>query len=722
MGKYSEMLLNPADEAEQPKQKYASILEPQEVKETGITSEGLAVGVSTDFPIIRDQAVETPASGVDAAEVATMVEANFVDNPKAQMAIYAADRFPNEPLEQSVKRYKIVDDKVAFTTGEKLADGQFKYYFEKPSGLKGMAEKFIAAIPSHGPEVVLSTALGVGGATVGGTVGNLPGAMGGASLGAGLGAAGGEGYRKTIGNLFFDEPQSVEGNVKDMTKAYLGGAASEFVGVPAGRAFGKLLTRKTVQDIAELDKTQTQSLIDLAKSKGIDLTPAESSGLQSLISRQELLRDLPSSADVIQNFLKLRSSQVQKSVLEMLEELAPRVKSPERGYRGGIEGATAKLEQLELKRGRKSSPIYKKAYTEQKEPVDIDPVIAVLDDWKNIGAKDDLVGGATKEQTDLIDDLMNELRQNPVQDGVQLPPVSKTSLEALHQVKLKIDKKLLALEESPSAKEKFDKAILLDVKEELLNQMKKVSPTYDKARAMHAKHSKPIDEFMKTFASDIGKLDQKKARRVGSILFGSTSSPLEIKAARSMINSIDPKAWNGVVRSYLEEVFNKGMKDSAIGATGNIGGAYRKAVFGSKDARRRLRAALTPSQYAGVKDLMTVLEATGRAFKQQSNTMPRQVAKEAMEAEAEGIVRMADVAATPTKVTGKMLETLRTLSLADYARKQAKLLTDPESMHDLSRLAPILRELSPREKAFFPAISSALGVILRQAIEDDVDE
>ena len=693
-----------------------------EASESGLTSEGLATGVSTDFPIIRDQAVETPAQGVDAADVATMVKANFVDDPKTQMAIYAADRFPDVPLAQAVKRYKVVDNKVAFTTGEKLADGQFKYYFEKPSSLKGMSERFIAAIPSHGPEVVMSSILGTAGFFSGGTVGGPPGAYGGAMIGGGTGAAGGEGYRKTIGNLFFDEPQTVKGNVEDMSAAYLGGTFGEAVGVPGGLLFRKMLTRKTVQDIAELDKTQTQSLIDLAKSKGIDLTPAESSGLQSLISRQELLRDLPASADVIQNFLKLRSEQVQRATLDMFEDLAPKVRSPERGYRGGIEGAQNKLEQLELKRHRKSSHKYKEAFSEQKEPVDIDPVIAKLDEWQTIGTKEGLEGGATREQATMIDDIMGELRQNPVQDGIELPPVTKGSLEALHQVKLKLDKMIEAIPESPSAKQKFDEVILTDVKKELLKQMKKASPKYDEARALHAKHSKPIDAFKGTFASDIGGLDIKKARRVGSILFGATSSPTEIKAARSMINSIDPNAWNGVVRSYLEEVFNKGLKDSSIGAIGNIGGNYRKAIFGSDEARRRLRAALTPRQYSGVKDLMTVLEATGKAFKQQSNTMPRQVAKEAMEAEAEGVVRMADAILTPTQVTGKALETLRTLSLADYARKQAKLLTDPESMHDLSRLAPILRELSPREKAFFPAISSALGVILRQAIEDDVDE
>ena len=688
-------------------------------RQTGITSEGQAVGVSKDFPIEIDQAVKTPTSTVDAADIGTMVKANFVDDPKTQMAIYASDRFPDEPIDKAVQRYKEVDGKVAFTTGEKLADGQLKYYFEKPDSIGGKVEKFIAAIPAYGPEAVMSAIGGMGGfvsgTATGGPLAPVTGPAGGIT-GAALGAAGGEGYRKTIGGLFFDEPQTVKGNIKSMKESAKAGAIGEVVGLGMGAGWNTFLTKKVVRDIADLDQGATDTLLNMAKSQGIDLTPAEATGLQSLISRQELLRDLPASADVIQKFLKTRNEQVQKAVLNMFSDLAPKVKSPERAYRGGIEAANRKLEQLTTRRHKKTSNLYKKAFAEQKTPVDVKPVMEKLQGWKDIGTGGDLVGGATKEQASMIDNIISELTvESPVAGMGQ---VQKNSVEALHQVKLKIDKMIDAIPESPSAKQKFDDRILSDVKKSLLAQMKKASPEYDEARALYAKLSGPVDEFKKTFAADIGSLDPKKAKRVGTILFSETSSPLEIRHAKSMISSLDPEAWNGVVRGYLEQVFNRGLKDSSIGAEGNIGGMYRKAIFGSKDARSKLRAALSPQQYRSVSDLMTVLEATGKAFKQQSNTMPRQVAKETMEVEAEGLLRIADIAATPTQATGKLLQSLRTLSLEDYARKQAKMLTSPTAMVDLKKAGRLLKELSPREKGFLPALNAGLAVILEQNIDE----
>ena len=685
-------------------------------QQTGVTSEGLAVGVSKDSPIEIDQAVKTPTATVDAADVGTMVKANFVDDPKTQMAIYASDRFPDEPIDSAMKRYKEVNGKVAFTTGEKLADGQLKYYFEKPDSLGGKVEKFIAAIPSHGPEAIMSAIGGMAGFTSGTAAGGpMLGAAGGVS-GATVGAAGGEAYRKTIGGLLFDEPQTVKGNLESIYESGKAAAIGEVVGLGVGAGWNKFLTKKVVADIGNLDEGATNALMSMAKKHGIDLTPAEATGLQSLISRQELLRDLPASADRIQKFLNTRSDQVRKAALNLFEDIAPKVKSPERAYRGGIEAANRKHEQLILRRHSKTNRIYKEAFSEQKNPADLKPVIDKLEGWRNIGTKEDLVGGATKEQEAMIDNILSELTvESPVAGMGQ---TNKTSVEALHQVKLKIDKMIDAIPESPSAKQKFDDRILNDVKKSLVAQMGKASPKYEKARALFEKLSGPIDEFSKTFAKDIGSLDPKKAKRVGAILFGETSSPLEIKHARSMISSVDPQAWNGVVRGYLEQVFNKGLKDSSIGATGNIGGMYRKAIFGNKDVRSKLRAALTPQQYKGVSDLMTVLEATGKAFKQQSNTMPRQVAKESMEAESTALLSIVDIAATPTQPLNAMVKTLRTLSLEDYARKQAAILTSPTALADLKKAGSLLKELSPREKGFLPALMSGMSVIIEQNLDE----
>jgi hypothetical protein len=717
MGKYSIESLIDRQEDPQLVEKYGPGYSEKNLGNelTGLTPEGQVVGTGA-YPAEIEQAVKTPTPTVDAASLGSMIKSNFADDPKTQMAIFAADRFPDVPLQDAMSRYKMVDGKVAFTTGEKLKDGQLKYYFEKPSDAWGKAEKFIAAIPAYGPEVVMSTILGFGGAVAGGASPVPGGAAALGATGAALGAAGGEGLRKTIGGALFDEPQTLEGNVESMGKSAAWAAAGEGFGAAIGGLVNKFARRRTVRDLENLDQPSIDSLSALAEQQGIQLTPAELTGLQSLISRQELLRDLPASEDVMKNFLKIRDEQVQRAVLGMFQDLAPAAKSPTRAFKRGIQTAHEKTQLLEARRGVRTNKIYEDAFNNQKAPVNVRPVIEKLNEWRSIGTKVDpnnpLAGGATREQEIMIDGLLSELTTTSPTAGMGQVP--KDSLKSLHQVKIKIDKMIDAIPESPTAKQKFDNVILNEVKTSLLEQMKIASPRYDEARSLYHKLSKPIDAIKDTFAGDIGKLDPKNSNQVGEILFGKDSNPVEVKHARSVISSVDPEAWNGVVRGYMEGFFNKGLKDSSVGAVGNTGGNYRKAMFGSVHSRNMLRAALTPQQYKGVSDVMSVLEATGRAFKPQSATPARQTAKEEMGVEATGVVDALQLVTQPTSPFASMLKGYRTLSMGDYARANAEMITSPTGLAELRKIGRQLTELTPENKAFIPTVGAGLALIMEQ--------
>jgi hypothetical protein len=90
-----------------------------------------------------------------------------------------------------------------------------------------------------------------------------------------------------------------------------------------------------------------------------------------------------------------------------------------------------------------------------------------------------------------------------------------------------------------------------------------------------------------------------------------------------MITEQSPEAWNALVRGHLQRSWDE-LKGSAVGNVDNVGGMFRKAVYGNNRQRKQMRIALGDERYKKLDRLMDVLESTGISSRGQSMTEPRQ--------------------------------------------------------------------------------------------------
>lgn len=595
-----------------------------------------------------------------------LAESYRADDPQTRMRILAENRFPDLPEAERLARYRQTPQGIAYQ-GD---DGQ--WYLSEPDGFWQGAKQFGASALGHIESLGGSTLGAVLGTTAAGPVGGL--------LGAALGGAGGEGSRKVHANLAYDEPQTSLGNIKAMATEAGFAAAGE----GAGQLLGKALSRKAVKDLNRYNEEAADLLTRKAEKAGVTLTPAEITNLRSLINRQALLRDLPDSADIVEDFLKLRNKQVQRSVYHYLQNLSPE-QTPHFAYKKGVRAAEGAKEALEQSRAKAADPYYRQA---AQDTVDIAPVLQKLK-----GRIKQFSGtrvGKTLTQLD-----------KALKNG----DTPKNLVGQIDAVKGDLDD-LIAKAKRDGRKTRLRE--LTAFKHELVSAMDEASPTYRQGRQIFEERSLPINELEKSLVGDMIGEGKQAAPDLGRIIFGKRSSPAAVKQARKIITIHDPKAWNAVVRGHIQNTLEE-MAESSVGEASNLGGMFRKRLLGTSSKQAMLRNALDERQFQALMDLSDVLEASGRAMKGQSMTaqrgeMIRELRREATPA-ASNLV-------APHRIPSKLADWYQDLKMGRYAEQLARIMTDPEGMAKLRTQVKLLKQLSPREKQFYNALGAAVGTLI----------
>lgn len=673
----------------------------------------------------------------DGAGFKTLVQAGLVDDPSTKIRIYAKAR--GVPEDQIPDRFTEKGGQIYF----KGDDGVFRP--ESPSGIGGFGKQLAADLISHGPSVALSTVGGV----LGGVAGNVPGAL----LGAGAGGAAGEGYRKLIGSMFFDEPQTSTGNIKSMSAEGAMAAGGEYLGIAGGRAFNAVKNRRSVRDLNKLNQQAVKNLTELAEKQGIQLTPAELTGLQSLIRQQWLLGNLPDSSDTIMSFLKNREPQIQKAAYNFFNKLSSE-KTPFVGYRKGVRAAKQAREKLVDIRREASENFYQEAFKKNPE---ID--VSDMTDWINSKS-----ANASSDQLRTLNWLKKEFGTDPAKtksgggrsyagqketgrefvnkQGLRetekvpsltsipektinyTPTYKAKNLQKFHNVKLSIDKKLEALENRTLSADKVDRRILTEFKDIMLKKMKSASSEYEQGLEKFKELSAPINKLDDSIVGGFVKYDDEQAMELASKIFGSKSSPEAIREARTIISSADPKSWDSVVRAYMQDTFER-VRDNVAGETKNIGGVFRKAIFGSPRQRQMLEASMSKNQFGALKDLMTVFDATGKSFKGQSITVPAGYAARELEQDAyatgSGLIKrgidVVDIASAP----GRVRRFYEGYLQGKYNERLAEILTDKNAMERLRKETMKMRDAGGAAEKL-PHLTRSIAIILGPDSEDKKEQ
>lgn len=634
------------------------------------------------------------------AGFSSRAKAGFVDDPRAKLKLYAEQvrdkYFPEKQVEDVLSQnMQIINGSPAFTLGEKEMEGgaNYLYYRLEP---EGVVEQIAQDLPSQGPALVLGSTLAGAGAAAG-AASPIPGAayLAG-TAGAALGEAGGEGYRKAVGNLLFDEEQTVEGNLADVGESAAWGAGGELF----FKGLGHLLSKSMARGVDDIDFAKAGQLEELANKHGVTLTPAEMSGLKSLIARQKVLSNLPESQDIIQDFLKIREEQIQRGMYNLFSDLSP-VESPREGFQKGIQALNNRRQQLVGRRAKIARRNYDQAFSGQKEPVDVSPMV------ENLQAK---MENANTGQQRAIGAIIKELTADREKGTL------KSNLQALHNAKVQLDDMLRNAEKGQGSAANMNKAVIEDARRQLLGILDNASPEYRLARRKFEIMSGPINKLDESLGGDLMKLDGRKAYKFGQTLFSTASSPSDVRTTMRIIRNTDPESADAVLRGYLQQVFEGSLRDSVSDVPQNIGGQTRKKLFGSVADRRMLRAAMSPEQYRGFSDLMEVLRATSTAFSKGSDTAFNQAEREAIKEESKGSVRVAYENAR-SALGEPLLNRLDQIRMGKYTEDMARLITSGQGLREFRKAANVLKQTNKRGKAFWSALGSVVGSITGDQVD-----
>ncbi len=208
--------------------------------------------------------------------------------------------------------------------------------------------------------------------------------------------------------------------------------------------------------------------------------------------------------------------------------------------------------------------------------------------------------------------------------------------------------------------------------------------------------------------------------RIMSELGSETANPERIKNLATEIGKVDKEAFPNVTRAYLESKLNTSLKDLQGRRNPAAGANFRNAIEGTpKDKAMIEETAKTQGQdpkkvYSGFRNLLDVLDATGRVPGMGSQTQSRmENAAMARKNPVSGAVET--VSTTPTHRIAKWMDDM--MYKGTYA-KLADVFTSPESVKEMQKLS----KLPPTSIEAQRLVSLMLTSAAQGAKDDDNDK
>ena len=560
----------------------------------------------------------------------------------------AKKRFPSLPLEEARKRYGVVGGDIIFVDDE----GQLN---REISGFISGSGEFLG---ESGPAIV------------GGVIGGMTGGPGGAALGA----AGGEALKKDFA-LTQGDKQTALGNLRDLGIE----AILNAVGWKVGDLFGKkIIDRRTVKDIAKFDKSQTEKLMDTARRYGIELTPAEASDLGSLIAQQTRLgMSFDDAGDIIRQFYQRRAQQVDRAVNQELGGVPP---ASEVGAEARTVGKQF-VEDARSARDTAAGPMYdlakNKTLIPEKEFMRF-------------------------ESDDYIRGILDKIASDPKYGLMDTP---RNSFQVIDQAKKAIDDEIST---ALRAGKKYEAQVIAKKRDALVRLADQKFPGYKEARDVWRRQNAPVEEAENSLLGQLAGLkDTRLASVADKILSSKNIDAADVRQARRIFSSQGKeKSWDDLINVYLRRQWED-IRLPQSGSEINKGANFKKAVFGTERQQKILEAAMGPKRFKSFKDLMDVLEATGRVPKGQSMTQPAQVAAKEEAFEVSPLASRAKVDIADPLSSFNLRDWWVNAKVKDWQTQIANVITNPGSLKELEKLRK-LKSLSPASQDAISITSTAI--------------
>jgi len=639
------------------------------------------------------------------ADFTTMVKAATSSDPVNKVRKYAADRFPDLPMEQALQRYMFIDDTLHYA--DVMQNGE------------------VVWVPELG-EGFMQGAKGVGANLAGdsGTIGLMAGAgqllknahPAARVIGTGVAGFGGDFIKRQLGQVLMgDADTSALADAQKSIPMGVMGAASELL--PIGMT--KYANRRAVQEMkAGLNKTDVLSQVkaledDLAKHGfQTPLSAAEKAEVPSLLKLQRDLIDNPETADIIGKLIKDRGGAMEQDFFSLMKNISPEADAGVAGQRVA-HAASDVMDGMKQARHNKTAPMYSKAWENAGE-VDVSGVASKIDEMIQY-EKGSIKATLEKAKKLLLDP------DNPTivgDDGVE-QIVFDSNLRRLHGAKTEIDELI-----STAKRENRNGAakLLSEVRDDLSATLEKTSPEYKAAQETFARESVDLNTSGK---ASIGRMADKVDERTGMILDDrvadilapviNAKDPNMMRVVMQKISASDPNAWAAGVRGALQRSFEK-IKGSLQGDHMRPA-KWANEILGSPMSEATWKVALEPvdGAFEQLKALADVFRRTGLATHPGSPTAGRMAgqvslaeqANKGLPAAGQNAIKSLQVWDIPGRVAG-FWENWQT---KNYAQKLANLLTDPNGVAKLKELqlsSGISRKGTAAFNGFFGGLESLL--------------
>ena len=469
------------------------------------------------------------------------------------------------------------------------------------------------------------------------------------------------------------------------------------VAVREGRRAAKAgIARESLGQVEPAIK-QAEEAVEAVKGttgQEVGLFQAQKTQTPSELVQQRIIPQLEAGSKTAAEALKKQNQEAFDATAGLIRSIAPDevVATGSQRFR---DAAKLAVDQKRINRTLKTSPIFKQAFRRQRQG-ETPPI-----NTKDIESKIEGIIRGSDETGQVASNLKNVTNKIKLADG---------NLQKLQSVKIEIDN--LIDGRGDSAVGKATKRFLTSVKSDLVNSMESQSPSFKSAMDEFRRLSPEVNAIENQIVGQIAKIPDDRLKSVSSKIFDPTEiNPKVLADAKKVIQSVDPGAWDDLVRVELERRFG-GLKnfisEQGEESIANIPGQIDRAIFGNPKNRQVFLSALNPDQKRNMIFFETVLKRASSGRAAGSPTTPFKEALERMRGVA-GVLR--DTVFRPVSTAQSIGEqTLFDRRLGSLA----KAMFDPQWKPQMLQL----RKLDPNS----PASARAMTQLLKEIESTETKE
>ena len=427
-----------------------------------------------------------------------------------------------------------------------------------------------------------------------------------AGVGAGLTQTGIETAQSNVGGEFDKDEVAIA--------AALGGA-SEVV-VPAFQSLRKSRQLKKVSSTVDdlntitLDVNTAKQSVDKVKQasgQAVDLFQAQQTNVPSELLKQRLMPQLDAGSRIAATALEKQNKQAFDAVTGLIDTIAkPEVVAT--GSKAFRTASTNAIKAAKTERRVAAAPLFESGL-EVGGQANVEGIKTTIK-----GLLKDSVPGQTQKT------LRNVFKNLTGKKG--LPP----TLRQLDNAKTEINDVLEKLGEG--AVSKRTKSLLTGIKKDLVQALEDASPDYHEAMNIYRKMSPAIEELEESVIGQVSKLSDANLKNVAQKIFdpkNAATNPTVVKNAKTVIDKIDPNAWDSLLRVELNRRvggLTEIVDDVSGELVGNVPGQLRRAIFGNPAQRKALLSGMSPQQRSNFVYLDDVLKRASSGRQAGSPTTP----------------------------------------------------------------------------------------------------